>query len=224
MSDVTVSVIMAVYNSEDYLPTAVESILSQGLRRFELLLVDDGSRDRSGAICDQFAAQDERVIALHKENGGMCHARNYALEHARGEYVTFVDNDDTMLPGFLADNYRLAHAHDADCIRFGRWRETQDAQGGVLHRSEAVPHEFALVEHEDFGARYAELRYDTEGVWTGLYRRSMIDRGSLLFDESLRHVDQPDMEDDGDDAPARETAEHPEKTVNPSISHESVKR
>lgn len=186
-SDIRVSVIMAVYNSERYLPDAVQSVLDQDFDGFELILVDDGSPDGSGAICDEFAARDDRVRVIHKENGGMCQARNVAMREARGDYLTFMDNDDVILPGFLSANYRLAETYDADCVRFGRWRNTQDDEGRIIHRSAAVPRTFAVVEHEDFGTHYDQLRYDTEGVWSGLYRRSMVQDHGIEFDESLRH-------------------------------------
>lgn len=186
-NDPRISVIMAVYNSERFLPGAVESVLAQRFDSFELILVDDGSPDGSGAICDAFAERDPRVRVIHKENGGMCQARNVAMREARGDYLTFMDNDDTILPGFLADNYLLAERYDADCVRFGRWRETLDDDGRIIHRSAAVPRELHVIEREDLAAHYDELRYDTEGVWSGLYRRQMVLENGIEFDESLRH-------------------------------------
>jgi len=88
------SVIIPVYNVEEYLVKCVESILNQTYRFLEVILVNDGSKDASGSICDDFAAKDSRVKVIHKENGGLSSARNVGLEAAAGEYITFVDSDD----------------------------------------------------------------------------------------------------------------------------------
>ena len=88
------SVIVPVYNVEAYLVKCVESILNQTYPNLEVILVDDGSPDGSGAICDTFADKDSRVKVIHKPNGGLSSARNAGLEEASGEYITFVDSDD----------------------------------------------------------------------------------------------------------------------------------
>ena len=89
-----ISVIVPVYNTVKYLDKCIQSILSQTYTDFELLLIDDGSTDSSGAICDRYAVQDSRVRVFHKENGGVSSARNIGLDNARGEWVAFVDSDD----------------------------------------------------------------------------------------------------------------------------------
>lgn len=89
-----ISVIVPVYNTEKYLDRCIQSILAQTYSNFELLLVDDGSTDSSGAICDRYAEQDSRVRVFHKPNGGVSSARNLGLDNAKGEWITFVDSDD----------------------------------------------------------------------------------------------------------------------------------
>lgn len=89
-----ISVIVPVYNSEQYLHRCIDSILAQTYTDFELLLIDDGSTDSSGAICDEYAAKDSRVRVFHKANGGVSSARNMGLDNAQGEWITFVDSDD----------------------------------------------------------------------------------------------------------------------------------
>ena len=96
-----VSVIVPVYNAEKYLPACLDSLLAQSLTDFELLLVDDGSRDASGAICDEYAVRDSRIRVFHIPNGGVSAARNLGLDHARGEFVVFVDADDRVMPDHL---------------------------------------------------------------------------------------------------------------------------
>ena len=96
-----ISIIVPVYNTEQYLRRCIDSVLAQTYQDFELLLIDDGSKDSSGAICDEYAAQDTRVRVFHKANGGVSSARNVGLDHARGEWITFVDSDDEVKPNWL---------------------------------------------------------------------------------------------------------------------------
>lgn len=96
-----ISVIVPVYKAEPYLHRCIDSILAQSYTDFELLLVDDGSPDNSGAICDEYAGLDGRVRVFHKENGGVSSARNLGLDNARGEYITFCDADDYVGEGWL---------------------------------------------------------------------------------------------------------------------------
>lgn len=93
-NDVLVSVIVPVYNVEKYVSKCIESILAQTHKNFELILVDDGSPDKSGEICDRYAATDDRIKVVHKENGGLSSARNAGLDIAKGDYLIFVDSDD----------------------------------------------------------------------------------------------------------------------------------
>ena len=97
----SVSVVIPVYNVAPYLQECVDSVLSQRFTDFEVLLVDDGSTDGSGAICDELAQKDPRVVVLHQENGGACSARNCGIDHARGEFLVFVDADDLVTEDYL---------------------------------------------------------------------------------------------------------------------------
>ena len=91
-----ISVIVPVYNTEKYLQRCIDSILLQSFTDFELLLIDDGSTDSSGTICDKYAEQDSRIRVFHKANGGASSARNIGLDNAIGEWVCFVDSDDSL--------------------------------------------------------------------------------------------------------------------------------
>lgn len=98
----TISAIIPVYNAEEHLHRCIESILTQSYDDFELLLIDDGSTDSSGIICNDYAQKDSRIRVFHKENGGVSSARNVGLDNAKGEYITFVDSDDYILPNFFS--------------------------------------------------------------------------------------------------------------------------
>ena len=102
-----ISIIVPVYNVEQYLPRCIDSILNQSFADFELLLIDDGSKDKSGTICDEYAAKDSRIRVYHKENGGVSSARNIGLEKARGEWLAFIDGDDEITDGYF--NIRQEH-------------------------------------------------------------------------------------------------------------------
>ena len=108
-----ISVIVPVYNAEQWLERCVDSIVAQTYTDWELLLIDDGSTDRSGDICDRYAASDPRIQALHKPNGGVSSARNLGLDHAQGEWITFVDSDDYIEVRFLES---MTDNLDADLI------------------------------------------------------------------------------------------------------------
>ena len=114
-----ISVIVPVYNVERYLRRCVDSILHQTYRNLEVLLVDDGSTDASGAICDEYAAQEERVTAVHQKNGGLSAARNAGLERAQGTYLCFVDSDDFLNSRMLETLCRDLQEQDADVAVVG---------------------------------------------------------------------------------------------------------
>ena len=96
-----ISIITPVYNAEKYLRCCIDSIIAQTFTDFELLLIDDGSKDKSGAICDEYAAKDARIRVFHKENGGVSSARNLGLDNAKGEWITFIDSDDWVKQDYL---------------------------------------------------------------------------------------------------------------------------
>ena len=134
MDKIMVSVIMPVYNSEEYLETAIKSVLNQKMEEMELLLIDDGSKDRSGSICDQYES-DWRVRVFHKQNEGICATRNFGVDHARGEYLMFIDNDDELTENTVEDNYRLAKQYNADVVKFGCSIEESFKSGFVEKRA-----------------------------------------------------------------------------------------
>ncbi|MEG1313359.1 MAG: glycosyltransferase, partial [Bacilli bacterium] len=98
MDSPKLSIIVPVYNVDKYINKCIESILAQTFTDFELLLVNDGSLDSSGSICDEYEKKDSRIKVFHKENGGVSSARNLGLENARGEWIAFVDGDDWISP------------------------------------------------------------------------------------------------------------------------------
>ena len=109
-----ISVIVPVYQTERYLPRCIDSILTQSFRDFELLLIDDGSKDSSGKICDRYVCRDSRVRVFHKENSGVSDTRNFGLDHAKGDHIAFVDSDDYIGQDYLKILMEMAEENDAD--------------------------------------------------------------------------------------------------------------
>lgn len=115
-----VSVVIPVYKTpEEYLRACIESIQNQSVKNSQIILVDDGSPDNCGAICDEYAEKDARILVLHKENGGVSSARNLGLQHVKGKYLTFVDSDDTLAVETWEKSIEIMEKTNAECAVFG---------------------------------------------------------------------------------------------------------
>lgn len=143
-----ITVIVPVYNILEYLPRCVHSITAQTYRNLEILLVDDGSTDGTGELCDRLAREDGRIRVFHKENGGSSSARNLALGQARGEYVGFVDSDDFIEPGMYERLYRGIRAYGVTAAQVGR--DETDEQGQSLPNICEPPREPLVTESTEF--------------------------------------------------------------------------
>lgn len=146
-----ISVIVPVYNVEQYLDECVKSILSQTYKDFELILVDDGSTDRSGVMCDEYAEKDDRIKVIHKKNGGLSDARNSGTRVAIGETITYIDSDDAVSKRHLEYLYKMMVENDADIsvtgmkVFYKNVRQCVSDDLGkvvVLSRVEALEHMF----------------------------------------------------------------------------------
>ena len=135
-----ISIIVAVYKAESCLRRCVDSLLAQTFQDYEILLVDDGSPDRSGEICDEYARKDNRVRVFHKENGGVASARQCGMNNARGEYVIHADPDDWVEPNMLEELYGKAKEENADMIICDVWRDTSKKSTYVKQRLFILEH------------------------------------------------------------------------------------
>lgn len=169
-----ISIIVPIYNSEQYLHRCVDSILAQSHTDFELLLVDDGSLDNCGAICDEYATQDTRIRVFHKKNGGVSSARNLGIEESKGEWITFIDADDYVHPDFLASLYAQ---HDADLI-IGSFQlvGSDESWNGILP-NETYGRDVLRLKLEK-----SEFVPNHRAPWAKLYRRDIIIDNHLLYD------------------------------------------
>ena len=141
-----ISVIVPVYKAEAYLHRCVDSLLAQTFQDFEILLVDDGSPDKSGEICDEYAKMDTRVLVFHKENGGVSSARQCGMDHAQGEYTIHADPDDWVDPTMLEELYKKAKEEDADMVICDFYEERKNKTIYVRQQPSSLDHETVLCE------------------------------------------------------------------------------
>ena len=175
-----VSVIVPVYNAVAVLARGVDSILAQSFQDFELILVDDGSKDGSGAICDQYAAQDGRVKVIHQENAGVSTARNAGLEAACGEWVTFVDSDDMVLDCFLESLMNAASRDERIDLAYCGYAIVEGNASVKTYKSGI----YIGKEQVHDALSRTNLLYRCS-PWAKLYRRSIIVDNGLKFDVNL---------------------------------------
>ena len=178
------AVIVPVYKVEPYLRQCIESILSQSYQDLKVILVDDGSPDSCGAICDEYAARDPRVLALHKPNGGLSSARNFALPYIEDcPLVTFVDSDDWLEPGGYEQAVRYLIQHpEVAIVNYGYNRVEDEKTIALIPTEEHLTREEALL-------RYVSATSDfiCPMVWNRVYRREVLD--DLTFVEGHKWED-----------------------------------
>lgn len=155
--DELITVIVPVYNTEAYLPQCIESIQNQTYQKLEIILVDDGSTDNSGKICDEYAKADDRIVVIHQKNGGVSVARNAGLDVAQGEYITFLDSDDYYVTDSLEYLYRKLKENGV-LIAVGK-EQLVDEAGNPLEKSEQRElSEEVLSEKEFWERRHYNMR------------------------------------------------------------------
>lgn len=164
-----ISVIVPVYNTEKYLDRCIQSILSQTYTDFELLLINDGSTDSSGVICERYAEQDSRVRVFHKKNGGVSSARNMGLDNARGEWIGWVDSDDYVDADMYVSLYNAAISKNAD-IAYCNYRTDNWTS---MMPSDSLP-------KGEFLRQY--LLFPVNALWLTLAKRELYHKNNLRFD------------------------------------------
>lgn len=175
-----VSIVIPVYNNEKYVEKCIESVCSQTYKNLEIILVDDGSTDSSGKICDRFAEKDNRIIVLHQENGGVSNARNNGIDIATGEYLTFVDGDDYVGVDYITDLVKCMNKNDAQMVICGMKKIS--AEGKVV--DEIIPGQYIRYEHEEWCCRICT-------VACHFYQKTLWDQYEVRFQEGERGEDIP---------------------------------
>lgn len=186
-----ISIIVPVYNVEEYLENCIESILNQTFKDFELILVDDGSIDNSSDICDEYEGKDSRIRVIHKINGGLSSARNAGLEIACGKYIGFIDSDDSIHPRMYEILYDLIQTHNADisCCDYER-------TDTLINCNYEEIDSYEVIEMDNIQAVNSLYNMDTAIVlvvaWNKLYRKELFkdiryEIGKIHEDEFIAH-------------------------------------
>lgn len=179
-----ISVIVPIYNTEKYLDRCIQSILSQTYTDFELLLIDDGSTDNSGTICDQYAAKDSRIRVFHKANGGVSSARNLGLDNACGEWITFVDADDWLDLGLYHTVFNSNY--NADIIFISNIEHLEDGtvvkyQANVTYSNTRSDIENTILYLKKNLADYPFYGF----TWNKIFKSSIINKNKIRFLENF---------------------------------------
>ena len=177
-----ISIIVPVYNVEKYLPRCLDSIGSQTYPNWECILVNDGSSDSSGAICDEYAQKHSRFIVYHKNNGGVSSARNLGLEKMKGEWCTFVDADDVLLHNAL-DTYVSYISDEIDNVLASYMRVSDDLK--VLEKSENEFHDVIDYESALKDFYQSKIGMFNGFIWNRLFRSSVIKNKRIRFNEKI---------------------------------------
>ncbi len=167
-----ISVIVPVYNTKAYLARCVDSVCAQTYSNLEILLIDDGSTDGTGEMCDKYVTKDRRIKVFHKENGGSSTARNLGLQKAEGAYIGFVDSDDYIAPDMYERLWRGTQKYDASVVQIGR--DEVDEQGNRLPDICIPPEKDTLIGHRDF-LRELLLHKGDCSFCTKLFRRDVLE-------------------------------------------------
>lgn len=198
--NIKVSIVVPVYNVENYVARCIDSLVNQTLRNIEIILVDDGSTDSSGKICNEFAKRDERIRVIHKDNGGLGYARNSGMEIARGEYIGFVDSDDYVDTKMFEALFSYASEYDSDYVRCEhiivddegneKLREQYHLESGIYSKTEIQEKLLCPMFGKDIGE--GKEAHVGISVWRAIFRTSIIKEHHLFF-PSEREVISEDI-------------------------------
>lgn len=185
-----VSVIIPIYNVEKYLEECVESVLCQTYQNLEILLVDDGSPDGCGAICEEYAQKDKRVKVIHKENGGLSDARNAGLDVCRGDYIVFVDSDDCIHPQMIERLYNLLMKYQAD-MAICSFQDIEENEMPLYAKYDVQGKEYCF-EKENIMNQLQSRNLLTVVAWNKIYKARLFEnirypKGYIHEDEFIIH-------------------------------------
>ena len=186
MSDVKISVIIPIYNVVQYLEKCISSIIGQTYKKLQIILVDDGSTDESASVCDEFSKLDERIVVVHKPNGGLVSARKAGLQIATGEYVGYVDGDDWIEPDMYEQMLAEMLKYQVDMVEIQHYIEANAEKR--ISRSKLLSGKYDVVDVipemlcDDCFNECRLLPY----VWSKLFKRELLIKNQILVDERIR--------------------------------------
>lgn len=189
--DVVFSVIVPVYNAEEFLPRCLDSIVKQGCKKYEIIIVDDGSTDSSGRICDQYAERYSQCRVIHQENKGISAARNTGLKCALGKYIVFVDSDDYIEKELLTKAYYYMEEQEYEACSFAARRVSEDGSYlydmrfaeavGTYLFSEKNREKFLLDTFLQYGLGWE--------VWMYVFRKDILEQNKIRFAEHISYAE-----------------------------------
>lgn len=190
MDNNLVSIIMPVYNVQKYISLAIESVLRQDYKNWELLVIDDGSPDNSIAIANDFARKDNRIKILHKTNGGLSDARNCGLERAQGNYIHFFDSDDFISPDFYT-TMLSAFNPSVDIVICGYYKEIETDAGCVINRFECIN---LYSKQIDPNKSYRDLFVSYFNyAWNKVFKREFLIQNELKYQKGLSIIEDKEF-------------------------------
>ncbi len=185
---IKVSIIVPVYKAENYISKCVESLISQSLKEIEIILVDDGSPDKSGMICDEYAKKDNRIKVIHKENGGVSSARNIGIEAAVGEYILFVDSDDWVENDY-AESLLSAQSSFLDCEIACGFRTVSDYEGSLLSN-------VIFSDKERISKIQLDKYMDLVSAWLAQSPCNKLFKRIVILNENIRFIENLSLGED----------------------------
>ncbi|UOR13784.1 glycosyltransferase family 2 protein [Halobacillus amylolyticus] len=183
-----ISIVVPVFNVENFIRKCIESIQQQQFERFELILINDGSTDDSGKICEEYARTDKRIRVIHKQNGGVSSSRNVGIKNSKGDYIGFVDSDDLIEKEMYQKMYEVLKTNNADIVSCG-YRETSDFSGATkefvkpLNGKESIKGKQIMEDLEFLLTQNKILGYAS--VCNKLYKKTLIDNNNMLMNEKI---------------------------------------
>lgn len=187
-----VSIIVPVYNVKSYVGECVESLCRQTYTNLEILLVDDGSTDGSGEVCDEYAGRDERIRVIHQANRGLSGARNMGLDDARGEYIAFVDSDDLVSTNYVETLYELLMKYEADIAACAYIKGTTEQLTDIREKVLSLDNvkEICMPSVKLLKQWHGKYKQQETVAWNKLYCREVWNgRKKIRFPESRNHED-----------------------------------
>lgn len=180
-----ISIIVPIYNVEKYLNKCIDSIINQTYKNIEIILINDGSEDNSGKICDKYAKEDSRIKVIHKKNGGLSDARNVGIDASQGDYIAFIDSDDWVDLYMIERLYNLIIQHKADIVQ-GDYIEVYDEDNILKNITKEEINFYNSNQMLEY--LYGEKYVKTVVVWNKLYKKELFDQ--IRFPKGRLHEDE----------------------------------
>ena len=186
MSDDLVSVLIAVYNTEEYLQRCVASIVNQSYYLIEIIIVNDGSTDNSATICEQLSEEDNRIKVIHQPNGGLSAARNTGIDNASGNYIVFIDSDDYVERDHIRNLYNLVTENEADISITDYIMEFENT--GKRRKKKILTNKAIIMDREEAIEDFLYQKHFTTAIWGRLFKRTLFDDVSFPLGRTAQDV------------------------------------